>query len=86
MSTTFAALLSTAATPRLWLIRLRSASLLTLPVPVLQILLTDCLDIGAVVLLAAERVAVVFYVLLRVTPSLAWRYRVLRYLLTRLSV
>ena len=39
---------------RLWLMRLKSASLLVLPLSVLVILLTDCLEVGAVVLIVAE--------------------------------
>ena len=58
MSIIFPPLPSATAAPRLWLMRLMTASLLVLPLSVSLVLLTDCLKIDAVVLIVAELVAV----------------------------
>ena len=49
---------SATAAPRLWLMRLMTASLLVLPLSVSLVLLKDCLKIDAVVLIVAELVAI----------------------------
>ena len=53
---------------RLRLIRLMSTSLLVLPSSVSAILVVGCLEVGAVVLIVAERVAVVRIYLAEVSP------------------
>ena len=58
MSNRFDTLPSAAAASRLRLMRLMYASLLVLPLSASLILLTDCLEIGAVVLIVAELIAV----------------------------
>ena len=58
MSTTFFPLLCCCYLARL---RLMSTSLLVLPLSLSLILLTDCLEVGAVVLIGAKLVAVVAF-------------------------
>ena len=54
--------------PRLRLMRLMSTSLLVLPLSASPILLMSCFNVGAVVLIGAELVAVVTFMLLRSRP------------------
>ena len=69
MSTIFSSLPSAAAAPpRLRLMRLMSTSLLVLPLSTLLIMLTDCLEVGVVVLIKAELVAVVAICVAEVPP------------------
>ena len=68
MSTKFPTLPSAADVPRLRLIRQMSASLLVLPSSASLILLMNCLKVGAVVLIAAEFVAVVAIYVAEVPP------------------
>ena len=53
---------------RLWLIRLISASLLVVPLSASLILVMGCLEVGAVVLIVAELVAVVTLYFAEVSP------------------
>ena len=52
------------------LIRLMSASLLVVPMSASPILVMDCLEVGAIVLVVAELVAVVTIYLAEVSPRL----------------
>ena len=76
MSIIFPPLPSATAAPRLWLMRLMTASLLVLPLSVSLVLLTACLKIDAVVLIVAELVAVGTIMLLRSRPVACRRRRV----------
>ena len=85
MSTTFASLPLLLLLPaRLRLMQLMSASLLVLPLSASPILAMGCLEVGAIVLIVADLVAVVTtYYLAEVSPR--WRHHVPRFLLTSQS-
>ena len=68
MSTKFPPFPSAAAAPRLRLMQLMSASLRVLPLSASLILLTDCLEVGAAVLIVTELDAEVAICVAEVSP------------------